>query len=102
MFTSNLFKAACTALLLIFTPVVLAAQAPQETTAQITQLDINKADAAAIAAALDGVGLVKAEEIIAYRTLYGNFHSVEELLEVPGIGAVTLEKNRQRIVISGN
>ena len=102
MSTLKLFRAACAAMLLIFAPFSFAAQAPDETTQQIAQLDINHADAAAIAAALDGVGLVKAEEIIAYRTMFGNFQSVEELLEVPGIGAATLEKNRQRIVISAN
>jgi len=62
-------------------------------------LDINSADAAAIAAALDGVGLTKAQEIVAYREMFGSFHSVEELADVKGIGVATVEKNRQRIIV---
>lgn len=83
-------------------PVVLAAQADVESTQQSMQLDINKADAAAIAAALDGVGMVKAQEIVAYREMFGSFTSIEELLEVKGIGAATVERNRQRIIIVNN
>jgi competence protein ComEA len=62
-------------------------------------LDVNSADAMAIAAALDGVGLTKAQEIVAYREMFGNFHSVEELADVKGIGPATVEKNRQRIIV---
>ena len=62
-------------------------------------LDINSADAAAIAAALDGVGLTKAREIVAYREMFGSFHSLEELADVKGIGVATVEKNRQRIIV---
>lgn len=98
----TLLKAVCAALALCFSPLQFAAEAPQETTQQYSQVDINKADAAAIAAALDGIGLVKAEEIVAYRTMFGEFRTVDELLEVPGIGEVTLEKNRSKILISAN
>ena len=83
-------------------PFSLAAPAPQETTEQVNQLDINHADATAIAAALVGVGVVKAEEIVAYREMFGSFTSVDELLEVSGIGVATLERNRHRIVIVQN
>lgn len=95
-------RAACAALILCFSPFLAAVEAPQDSTQQIAQVDINKADAATIAAALDGIGMVKAEEIVAYRTMFGNFRSVDELLAVPGIGEVTLERNRSRIVISGS
>jgi competence protein ComEA len=60
-------------------------------------LDINSADPVAIAAALDGVGLIKAEEIVAYREMFGSLHSAEELADVKGIGVATVEKNRQCI-----
>ncbi len=83
----------------LMAPLSLAAPAPQETTQQVNQLDINHADAAAIAAALDGVGMVKAEEIVAYRQMFGAFTTVDELLEVSGIGTATLERNRARIII---
>ena len=89
-------------LLGFFSTSTVAAESPQATSEQVSQLDINNADASAIASALDGIGLVKAEEIVAYREMFGNFRSVDELLAVPGIGEVTLEKNRHRIVISAN
>lgn len=92
-------NAVMTALILLFSPLALAADSVPDTTAQISQLDINTADAAAIAAALEGVGMVKAQEIVAHRQLFGKFRSVDELAEVQGIGAATVEKNRTRIVI---
>jgi competence protein ComEA len=85
------------AVLLAFSAVGLAVEAQPDSTQQIQLLDINSADA--IAAALDGVGLTKAQEIVAYREMFGNFHSVEELADVKGIGPATVEKNRQRIIV---
>jgi competence protein ComEA len=37
---------------------------------------------------------------VAYREANGDFTSVDELLEVKGIGKVILERNRDKIVIS--
>ena len=65
-------------------------------------VDINTADAATLAAVLDGVGEAKAEAIIAYREEHGPFESVDELAEVKGIGLKTLEKNRDRITLGGD
>jgi competence protein ComEA len=87
------------AVLLAFSAVGLAVEAQPDSTQQIQMLDVNSADAMAIAAALDGVGLTKAQEIVAYREMFGNFHSVEELADVKGIGPATVEKNRQRIIV---
>lgn len=92
-------RLAIVAVLLAFSPLSLAVEAQPDTTQQIQMLDINSADAAAIAAALDGVGLTKAQEIVAYREMFGSFRSVDELAEVKGIGAATIEKNRQRIIV---
>lgn len=61
------------------------------------QVDINTADAATLAAVLDGVGEAKAEAIIAWREANGPFTSVDQLAEVKGIGLKTVEKNRDRI-----
>ena len=103
MSTRNLIRAACAAIILVFSPVALAAQEiSPEVTQAVQKVDINQADAATLAASLEGVGMVRAKEIVAYRTMFGSFQSVDELLEVPGIGPATLEKNRSRIVISGN
>lgn len=58
-------RLAIAALLLSFSTVGLAVEAQPATTQQIQMLDINSADATAIAAALDGIGLTKAQEIVA-------------------------------------
>ena len=63
------------------------------------QVDINHADARTLAESLVGVGLVRAEAIIAYRSTHGPFKSIDELVRVHGIGAKTLDANRAAIVI---
>lgn len=64
-------------------------------------VDINKADAATIAKELQGVGLSRAQAIVAYREKNGAFKSVDELRKVKGIGAKTLEANRANIRLEG-
>ncbi|MFO7550069.1 MAG: helix-hairpin-helix domain-containing protein [Haliea sp.] len=66
---------------------------------QVQLVNINTADAAALAAGLQGVGLSRAEDIIRYRETYGPFGTVEELADVKGIGQVTLDKNRAVITL---
>jgi len=65
-------------------------------------IDINKADAATIAKELQGVGLSRAQAIVAYREKNGSFKSVDDLRKVKGIGAKTLELNRANIRIDGS
>ncbi|MBY6189669.1 ComEA family DNA-binding protein [Microbulbifer agarilyticus] len=60
-------------------------------------VSLNTATAEELADALDGVGVTRAELIIQYREENGSFSSVEELLEIKGIGVATLEKNKDRI-----
>jgi len=62
-------------------------------------ININTADAEALAEALDGVGPVRAQAIVEYREANGEFSSVDELLEVSGIGAGTLESLRDRVTV---
>ena len=96
----NWFKAAFAAFILTIAPLSsLAAEAVENTSEQVIQLDINVADAVTIAAALNGVGLVKAREIIAYREMFGKFRSIDELIDVQGIGSGTIEKNGHLILI---
>ncbi len=80
-------------------PVSLAQAAEAEPLTAIQTVNINRADAAALASGLRGVGPSKAEEIIRYREAYGPFESVDELSEVKGIGKSTLEKNRDLITL---
>jgi competence protein ComEA len=62
-------------------------------------VDINSADAATLAAVLDGVGVVKAEAIIRYREMHGGFATIEELANVSGIGMSTVDRNEDRITL---
>jgi competence protein ComEA len=64
------------------------------------QVNINTADAATIAAELNGVGLSKAKAIVEYRTKHGPFRSVDDLSLVKGIGERTVDKNRSDIQVS--
>ena len=62
-------------------------------------ININTASAMDLAQALTGVGLKKAEEIVAFRNLNGQFAAAIEITEVKGIGPATFEKNKDRIVV---
>ena len=66
------------------------------------QVDINSADAQTLAEGLNGVGMSKAEAIVAYRDEHGPFASAEDLAQVKGIGERTVEKNRDNIVVGGS
>jgi competence protein ComEA len=62
------------------------------------QVDINSADAKTLAQSLEGVGLVKAEAIVAYRNAHGPFETLEDLAKVDGVGPRVIEENRETIV----
>jgi competence protein ComEA len=59
----------------------------------IQTLNINSASAEDISKSLKGVGIKKAQAIVDYRESYGDFHNVDELTAVKGIGKSTLAKN---------
>ncbi|RMJ04243.1 ComE operon protein 1 [Marinobacter litoralis] len=61
-------------------------------------ININAANATTLSA-LSGIGQSKAEAIVAYREANGPFASVEDLANVKGIGARTVEKNAQRLAV---
>jgi len=63
-------------------------------------VNVNDASAEQLAHGLDGVGLSKAEAIIAYRQEHGSFKHADELVNVKGIGLRTVEKNRDYIRVS--
>ncbi len=60
-------------------------------------IDINSADAKTLAAAISGVGIKRAEAIIAYRSQHGPFQSVDELSKVRGVGKKTVDKSRENL-----
>ena len=80
-------------------PTTQAAEPPVADSNLLNTVDINSADASTLALVLEGVGMTKAQEIIAHRERHGKFKSVEELIEVKGIGQATVDKNRDRIKI---
>ncbi|WP_447742057.1 ComEA family DNA-binding protein [Pseudomonas laurentiana] len=77
-------------------PVPVMAQAQAQ---QAPRLDLNKADALTLQKELNGIGKAKAEAIVAYREANGPFASVDELLEIKGIGNALLERNRDKVMV---
>lgn len=63
-------------------------------------VNINTADAQTIGEALPGIGLKKAEAIVKYREKNGPFKTVEELDNVEGIGAKTVAKIKNDVLLS--
>ncbi|MBV7562365.1 helix-hairpin-helix domain-containing protein [Pseudomonas sp. sia0905] len=67
--------------------------------AELNPVNLNTADAETLQRELSGVGAVKAQAIVAYRDTHGEFASVDELLEVKGIGEALLERNRAKLTV---
>ena len=68
--------------------------------AQSASIDLNGADAVTLKKELSGVGEGKAKAIVAYRETNGPFASVDELLEVKGIGKAILDRNREKLEVN--
>ena len=60
-------------------------------------VNINTADATALAKALDGIGPAKAKAIVSYREKNGPFKTVDQLAMVEGITQKLIDKNRADI-----
>jgi competence protein ComEA len=65
------------------------------------KININQATEEQLVA-LPGIGPVKAKAIVEYRKSHGPFHHPEDLLQVKGIGAKTLEKIKPQIILNDN
>ena len=62
-------------------------------------ININQATLEQLVDNLKGVGAHKAQAIIDYRQQHGNFNSLNDLLKVNGIGATTLEQNKEFMLL---
>lgn len=61
-------------------------------------ISINTADSEMLIQ-LNGVGPAIAERIIAYRSEHGLFQSIEDIMQIKGIGILTFEKMRDQLCI---
>jgi competence protein ComEA len=75
------------AAMLVLSPLVVHAE----------PVNINTADAGALAKALNGIGPAKAKAIVAYRDKNGPFKTVDQLSMVEGITQKLIDKNRADI-----
>jgi competence protein ComEA len=66
--------------------------------AHADKININEADAAALAA-LNGVGPARAEAIVEHRRMHGPFRTVDALADVRGISLNLVERNRDRLTV---
>ena len=62
-------------------------------------VNVNSASAEEIAESLKGIGMSKAEAIVAYREANGSFSHVDQLVNVKGIGVRTIDQNRGMILL---
>lgn len=72
--------------------------AAPDVVAASTKVNINTASAEELMS-LSGIGPTKAQAIVDYRTSIGAFSSVDELINVSGIGEKTLAKIKDEITV---
>ena len=87
----NFFSKTFTALLFALAVAGAAQASPR--------INLNTADVATLDRGMDGIGPAKAAAIVEHRRVHGPFRTVEQLVNVKGIGPATLELNRDRIMV---
>jgi competence protein ComEA len=65
------------------------------------RIDLNEADRATLLQ-IPGVGEAMAERILSYRQANGPFRNLQQLLEIRGMGAATLERLRPWVEVKGD
>jgi competence protein ComEA len=60
-------------------------------------VNLNTADAKTLSRELEGIGMAKAEAIVAYRDKNGPFKSADDLAKVKGVGKKLVERNRANL-----
>ena len=86
---STLGKVATMAVFLTFAGLVYAAP-----------VNVNTADAQALAENIKGIGPKKVQAIANYRNQYGPFKSIEDLMKVKGIGQKLVDLNKSDLLFS--
>ncbi|MCG4453651.1 helix-hairpin-helix domain-containing protein [Pseudomonas sp. MMS21-TM103] len=103
-YLSSLLCAVLTATVLSVSAAETSKTAPAKAAAvqvaEVGMVNLNTADAPTLQRELSGIGETKALAIVAYRDAHGAFASVDELLEVKGIGESILAKNRDKLSIN--
>lgn len=77
-----------------------SAESASVTLAAVAPVNLNTADAETLARELKGVGTARAKAIVDYREAHGPFNTVDELLEVKGIGTSILDSNRAKLSLN--
>ncbi len=103
MIITKLFRLLITALTLASLSCLsvnaFAAKENKKPITSVNKISINAASANVLSEVLNGVGLKKAQAIVAYRDAHGKFARLEDLTLVKGIGAATLEKNKAKLTL---
>ena len=73
-------------------------EAVMQTTTIPKKININTADATLLAE-LDLIGDFKAKKIVEYRRTHGRFKSIEDIINVPGIGEKIFQTNKHRLTV---
>ena len=81
------------------TTTVKTTTAAETTEAVVLWFDLNEATAQQLAL-LPGIGEKLAEEIVSYRSAYGSFRNIEEIMKVSGIGESKFEAIRDYIYVT--
>jgi competence protein ComEA len=82
--------------------IYIPSQDEQETTSVSSSsnglININTADEEVLQT-LSGIGKAKAEQIVAYRQSHGNFKTIEDIMQVPGIKEGAFAKIKDSITV---
>lgn len=79
--------------LLALSSASVMANLPEAQADAVTPVNINTASAEVLAERLVGIGLSRAQAIVAYRDANGNFQDAYELVAVRGVGEATVANN---------
>jgi len=65
----------------------------------VQPVNINTADVQTLSDSIKGIGPSKAQAIVTYRTNNGPFQDINDLALVKGIGAKTVQKNKDNLTL---